>query len=153
MDEEQNPPRRLTLKPKEIVPTDERPRPGDGTALSVELMHRMNQAAEARAAARLWRSMSWTRMASGSGIARGASSGRTLAAKANPKDELIAMPARRRSRRNRDFLLLLSCAGVAALVLGIVFRNNLPVIGLALAAIAMLVLVLAWVLFGVMDRY
>ena len=50
MDDELPPVRRLALKPKEIFPTEERSLPGDGTALSVELMHRMNQDAEARAA-------------------------------------------------------------------------------------------------------
>ena len=153
MDEEQQPPRRLTLKAKEIVPTDERSRPGDGTALSVELMHRMNEAAEARAAARARPEGELLGIPDPDAIRVHDMLRHSLGAKASPKDELIAMPARRRSRRNRDFLLLLSCAGVAALVLGIVFRNNLPVVGLALAAIAMLVLVFAWILFGVMDRY
>ena len=63
------------------------------------------------------------------------------------------MPEKRRSRRRRDFLLLLGCSGTATLFLCYVFRDNMQVIGLALSGIAMLTLMLTWVLFGVMERY
>src|ERR1700690_4247031 len=39
----------LVLKPKEIVPTDSRALPGDGTAISVRLIHKQNQVAEEKA--------------------------------------------------------------------------------------------------------
>jgi len=144
--------RRLALKPKEIVPTEERSLPGDGTALSVELMHSMNRNAEARAALQ-------PRLAGGGGeedpeairvadILR-----QNLAAQPDPRDTLIAMPEKRVSRRRRDFLLLLSCSGSAALFIGYIFRNSMQMAGLALSGIAMLTLMLTWVLFGVMERY
>ena len=41
--------RHLALKPKEIVPTDSRALPGDGTAISVRLIHKQNQVAEEKA--------------------------------------------------------------------------------------------------------
>jgi hypothetical protein len=39
----------LVLKPKEIVPTDAPSRPGDGNAISVQLIHQQNAAAESKA--------------------------------------------------------------------------------------------------------
>ena len=46
MDDKEPPIRRLVLKPKEVIPTDSVSRPGDGTAISVRLMHKENQIAE-----------------------------------------------------------------------------------------------------------
>jgi hypothetical protein len=46
MDDKEPPTRRLVLKPKEVVPTDTVSRPGDGTAISVRLMHATNRVAE-----------------------------------------------------------------------------------------------------------
>src|ERR1017187_520604 len=48
MDDENPDTRHLVLKPKEIVPMDRPSRPGDGTAISVQLMHRENVVAEAK---------------------------------------------------------------------------------------------------------
>jgi hypothetical protein len=42
----------LKLKPKEITPTEGRALPGDGSAISVQLIHRQNQIAEEKAAKR-----------------------------------------------------------------------------------------------------
>ena len=38
----------LVLKPKEIIPTDRLSRTGDGTAISVQLIHEQNRIAEER---------------------------------------------------------------------------------------------------------
>ncbi len=46
MDDEKPDTRHLVLKPKEIVPVDKPARPGDGTAISVQLIHRENALAE-----------------------------------------------------------------------------------------------------------
>ena len=46
MDDEKPDTRHLVLKPKEVVPTDPPSRPGDGTAISVQLIHRQNRLAE-----------------------------------------------------------------------------------------------------------
>ena len=50
MEDEKPDTRHLVLKPKEIELTEERSRPGDGTAISVQLIHRQNVLAEEKAA-------------------------------------------------------------------------------------------------------
>lgn len=52
MDDEKPDTRHLVLKPKEIVPTENAARPGDGTAISVQLIHRENVLAEQKASNR-----------------------------------------------------------------------------------------------------
>jgi len=175
-DEERPPGRRLTLKPKEIEKTETAARPGDGTAISVALMHRQNQIAEAR--------KSLGRRDGGPPPAPGAPGGSApLAPKqveptevaARPGDgtaisvalihrqnrlaeerrgpQLVALPRRRMSKRTRDFWFLVMLAG---LVVG-VFLTQLPwtratlVLGLVLVGFA--AGMLAWVMFGVMDDY
>jgi hypothetical protein len=48
MDDELPPKRRLSLKPREVEPVDKVARAGDGTAISVKLIHRENQLAAER---------------------------------------------------------------------------------------------------------
>jgi hypothetical protein len=153
MDEDKPPVRRLVLRPKEIIPTEERSLPGDGSAISVSLMHRQNEIAEAKAVG----------MSSGEQAppaARDEAAIRVhdilrqnLIAAADPRSELIAMPARRTSRRNRDFMLVLGVALAAAGALSFVFREDRRVIALALVGVVVLTLVLAWILYGVMEKY
>lgn len=52
MNDEKPSTKHLVLKPKEIVPTDKLARPGDGTAISVQLFHQQNMNADLKAAAR-----------------------------------------------------------------------------------------------------
>lgn len=52
MEEEKPNTSHLVLKPKEIVPTDPPSRPGDGTAISVQLFHQQNKLAEERLSGR-----------------------------------------------------------------------------------------------------
>ena len=66
---------------------------------------------------------------------------------------LIAMPRRRRSRRHRDFALVLGGAGVSFAVLAFVFIRNLPFLGLATFGIVFTTAILGWIIYGVMDRY
>ena len=153
MDEDKPPVRRLVLRPKEIIPTEERSLPGDGSAISVSLMHRQNEIAEAKAVG----------MSSGEQAppaARDEAAIRVhdilrqnLIAAADPRSELIAMPARRTSRRNRDFMLVLGVALAVAGALSFVFREDRRVIALALVGVVVLTLVLAWILYGVMEKY
>ena len=67
--------------------------------------------------------------------------------------ELIAMPPRRKSRRNRDFVLLLSCAVLCFGSLAAVFKHDMQVVALALFGIVFLTVILGWIMYGVMDRY
>src|SRR5580658_5753334 len=50
MDDEKPDTRHLVLKPKVIELTEERSRPGDGTAISVQLIHKQNALAQEKAA-------------------------------------------------------------------------------------------------------
>lgn len=52
MDDEQPPVRRLKLKAKEVDPIDKVARAGDGSAISVQLMHQVNKLADEKAAGR-----------------------------------------------------------------------------------------------------
>jgi hypothetical protein len=71
---------------------------------------------------------------------------------ANPEPEITPMP-RGRSRRNRDFAVVLAAALVSASVLAFVFRSSPQVAGMAFLAIGMATAVCAWVIYGIMDRY
>jgi hypothetical protein len=178
-DDPQPPKRRLALKPREVEPVDKVARPGDGTAISVKLIHRENQLAEGRQPG------SWSGDLMTPPEAAGEPEGdpsifkpkeitpidapskpgdegaisvqgmlhRNLAAAADTAPELIAMPVRRRSRRNRDFLLLLGCAALSVGVLAVVFREDRQMVALALFGIVFTTVILAWVMYGIMDRY
>jgi hypothetical protein len=179
MEDERPQVRRLVLKAKEIDPLDKVARPGDGTAISVQLIHQANKNAEARSRSPLFGGPAesstggWDALGDPSasttkegqpgeprsgkddeseisveGILR---ENRTASDESTP--ELIAMPPRRKSRRNRDFVLLLACALSSWGVLAYVFRTDMQLVGLALFGIVFLTVMLAWVMFGIMDRY
>lgn len=179
MDDEKPPVRRLGLKPREVILTDTVSRTGDGTEISIPLMLMENQLAEARLAREgpRIRSEPATAAAESPGepsvfkqkeivhtdqpalpgdeeaIAVDDILRQNHAAARASEPELIAMPVRRRSRRSRDFAVILVTAASAAGILATVFRHDLPVIGLALAGIAFATLIFTWILFGVMDKY
>jgi hypothetical protein len=153
MDEDKPPVRRLVLRPKEIIPTEERSLPGDGSAISVSLMHRQNEIAEAKAVGMPSGEQAPPAARDEAAIRVHDILRQNLIAAADPRSELIAMPARRTSRRNRDFMLVLGVALAAAGALSFVFREDRRVIALALVGVVVLTLVLAWILYGVMEKY
>lgn len=153
MDEEKPPARRLVLKPREVVPTEERSLPGDGTAISVGLIHSQNKVAEAKAAAAVRPDPEPEAAQDPDAIKVHDMLRQNLMAAADPKSELIAMPARRGSRRNRDFALVMGVAIAAMGLLALVSRGDPRVMALALVGIGTLALVLAWIIYFVMDRY
>jgi hypothetical protein len=63
------------------------------------------------------------------------------------------MPAPRKSRRNRDFAVLLGAAVLSTGVVVAVFRRDAEIISLALFGIVFTAAILAWIIYGVMDRY
>ncbi|HEY5227698.1 MAG TPA: hypothetical protein VIJ19_04100, partial [Opitutaceae bacterium] len=67
--------------------------------------------------------------------------------------ELIPMPKPRRSRRMRDFGFLVGAAAVAVGGLLLVFRHDREMVALAMFIVVFVAVILAWVIFGVMDRY
>jgi hypothetical protein len=72
---------------------------------------------------------------------------------ANEREGLIAMPKPRRSRRRQDFMLILGLGAAATGVLMLIFRSDAQIIGLGMFAIVFLTVILAWIMFGVMDKY
>jgi hypothetical protein len=177
MEDEKPPVRRLTLKPKEVIPTDQVARPGDGTAISVQLMHRENKLADDKREGVEPDSEAPYPGAAPSPAAvpfqpapADAEPGETpqppadepmevgdmLRANqmaANEAEGLIAMPPPRRSRRRQDFMVLLGLAAGATAVLMVVFRQDEQVMALGMFAIVFLTVILAWVMFGIMDKY
>jgi hypothetical protein len=179
MDDEKPPKRRLSLKQKDVEPVDKVARPGDGTAISVKLIHRENQLAADRPPGS-WQGDLMTPPDVEGHIEAGPSpfkpkeispmdppSGpggedaisvakmlhRNQAAAAASTPELIAMPVRRRSRRHRDFIVLLSCAALSFGALALIFRQDRQMVALGLFGIVFATVILAWIMYGVMDRY
>jgi hypothetical protein len=177
MDEEKPPVRRLTLKPREVVPTDQAARSGDGTAISVQLMHRENKLADDKRAG-MEPDMAAPHPGSPpetapaapvrggetpapAGLPEAQADGvidvsdmlRANQLAANDREGLIEMPKPRRSRRRQDFALLLGIGAAATAVLLVVFRSDTQIVAMGIFAIAFLTVILAWVMFGVMDKY
>jgi|CZKI01.1.fsa_nt_gi hypothetical protein len=178
-DDEDPPVRRFALKPKEITPTETAARPGDGTAISVELIHRQNEIAARRPSLRKGddhpqsppgemgapggragfgpKEITPTEMAARPGDGTAISvelihrQNRIAGERLGP--EIIALPAKRRSKRTRDFILLVTVAGglAGALVLQLPRTPGTLVMWLVLVIVA--AMLLAWVMFGVMDDY
>lgn len=170
---------RLALKAREVDPVDTVARTGDGTEISVKLMHKVNQLAEQRPPGSLmgdpaapppaadglegdpsvFRQKEITltdppyavddeEAISVSGMLH-----RNHAAAIDSGPKLIAMPVRRRSKRSRDFIVLLSGALLSVGVLGVFFRDDKQMVALALFGIVFLTVILTWVMYGIMDRY
>jgi hypothetical protein len=187
MEEDPPQPRRLKLKAKEISPVDQVARAGDGTAISVQLMHKMNQLAAEKAAAGAEAGTTYSGAAPRPAAIPFGPTARTDAPRkvaepdpgtelaevlepepenisvqdmllanklaAEERDKIVAMPPRRRSRRRQDFALILGVGAAATGTLMLVFRHDAQLIGLGMFAIVFLTVILAWIMFGVMDRY
>lgn len=178
-DDETPPVRKLVLRHKEITPTDTPARLGDGTAISVRLIHQQNEVAarrnESRGSAHAplgstpesavpveaprfkRKDIELTNPSSKAGDGTEISAGLILQANrlahAKHEPELIPMPSRRRSRRMRDYIFL---EAVAVALLGsfvYVMPRSMNFLLLGLCLLAIYSGVLAWILFGVMDDY
>ena len=176
MDDEKPNTSHLVLKPKVIIPTDAPSRPGDGTAISAQLIHSQNKAAE-----------EWSRSRRKKGAPLPlAPAEPALAPIFKPKElspldppskpgdeEAIRVAdillqnriaeersgwgrikrwSKRKSRRGRDFIIL-----VGGFDLGIVLLMRLMPSGVTLiygtAAITLVTSMFGWILFFVMDDY
>jgi hypothetical protein len=181
MADEQDPPvRKLVLKPKEVVtPTDTVSRPGDGTEISVQLIHKQNAAAEERAAIRMathppvegpdvdpapaestvFAPKEFTRTDTPSIPGDGTAISASLILQENRINEqkyapeVIAMPPRRRSKRKRDFILMVTVGILLVGGLLLVIPKTVGSLTLAVFFIVFFSAVLAWIMFGVMDDY
>jgi hypothetical protein len=177
MDDETPPVRRLTLRRKDVILTDHVARTGDGTAISVQLIHQQNRIAAERSAAKSGDAPLPGQAPRPTAIpfhprkAPAQPEGGALApvddetisihgmlranqaAATQAEPELIAMPAPRRSRRRQDFAIILGAAAGAFGILVAVFRHDSQMIALGMFVIVFAIVILAWIMFGVMDRY
>jgi hypothetical protein len=178
MDDEKPDTRHLVLKPKEIVPMDSVARPGDGTAISVQLMHRQNMLAAEKASGR--------RPDKVADLARPAQPQPELPPvfkvpeivpldpPSKPGDEEaikvhdILMQNRvaeekagwgrikrwtgRKSKRNRDFILLVGGLDITIAMVMKVLNNPVTMI-YGIAAIVLATSTISWVMFVVNDDY
>jgi hypothetical protein len=178
MDDEKPDTRHLVLKPKEIVPMDKVCRPGDGTAISVRLIHRENALAEAKSSGRKRRPPA--------PLADRPQAEPPLPPVFRPKEiEPLDPPSRagdedaisvpkillenhvaelqsglgrvkrrkgRTSRRNRDFFLLVGGLDLAIAVYIKVMSNSVSTI-YGVAGITLVTSTFAWIMFVVNDDY
>jgi hypothetical protein len=180
MPEEEIPPvRKLVLKPREVTPTDSVSRLGDGTEISVRLMHKQNELAAEKAAIRraTHPPMPVPEMnvppaepsvfapkeivptdppsLPGDGTAVSANlilkENRLTADKHAP--EIIAMPPKRRSRRTRDFIVLVALVNLGVLGLVLLLPRTIGSLILGFFLVVFVTVTLAWIMFGVMDEY
>jgi hypothetical protein len=167
----------LVLKPKEIVPTDRRALPGDGTAISVQLIHGQNRIAEEKAS-------------EGKRRGRPAAPAKPAAAppppgfkaaeieRVNPAvrpddEEAISVPEilkenkiaevesgladvkppqRRKSRRNRDFILLVGTIDTAIIIYMRVMQDTVAFV-YGIAGITLVTSMSAWIMYVVNEDY
>jgi hypothetical protein len=176
-DDETPPVRKLVLKAKDITPTDSAARVGDGTAISVRLMHKVNELAERESGGRGTANPDMetpaappeapspfarrdvdltdapTQTADGTAISASLILKQNRIAEERHAPELIALPTRRRSKRMLDFLLLEAVGSLldGGLVLALPTTIGSLVLGLFL--FVFFTAMLAWIIFGVMDDY
>lgn len=178
MEDEKPDTRHLVLKPKEVVPMDKPSRAGDGTAISVQLIHRENVLAEKKG----FRAAKPGRIP----LADRAEPREVLSPVFRPKEvspldppshpgdeEAITVPdillenriaeersgwgrlkrwRRRKSRRNRDFLLVVGGLDIAVGI-GMKFMPSTVTTIYGLAAIVLVTTTCTWVMFVVNDDY
>jgi hypothetical protein len=177
MDDEKPDTRHLALKPKVIELTEERSRPGDGTAISVQLIHKQNALAQEKAAKEKRRGRSAPSPPAAEPAPAPVFKPREIVPTdlpAKPGDEeSISVPdillenqiaehqsgwwrvkgrKRRKSRRNRDFLLLVGGLDLAIAVLMRVMSNTVSTI-YGVAGITLITSTFAWIMFVVNDDY
>jgi hypothetical protein len=170
---------RFKLKPREVESSEPLSRPGDGTEISVALIHRQNQLAAERHAAEVPQETSVDgteeevrsgavdpflpkdagleeeRAESSEGLAISIKEflkeNREAVRKYSP--ELIILRARGIPRQHRDFAIVV---GIAALVLGPIafaFRDDSRIVDLTIMCLVFVAALFAWIIYGIMDRY
>jgi hypothetical protein len=180
MPDDENPPgRRLVLKPKEVERTDSVARPGDGTEISVRLIHLQNKVAEERSSLGHWDGLPrspadgadepgrspllgfkevtptdpFARPGDGTAVSVALIHRQNRLAAEKRGMEIVAMPPRRRSRRTRDFILIMAAAGSAVTVIMLQLPRTRGTLIMGLIILAYVAAVFAWLMFGVMDDY
>jgi hypothetical protein len=168
----------LVLKPKEVVRTDALARPGDGTEISVQLMHQQNVVGDQKAAARKKAGDPFPAPSSGSAPPLAAA---FKLKEINPMDkpsqpgdeEAIHVPGillenrvadeisgwgrikrwtRRKSKRDRDFIYGVGGLDLVILIVMWVMKDHVAMV-FGLSAITLITSMAAWIMYGVMDDY
>jgi hypothetical protein len=178
MDDEKPSTKHLVLKAKDIVPMDRVARAGDGSAISVQLIHRQNLLAEERANRRKAANLPVADpvpmiAAPLSPIFKPKEITRTDPPFFPDDDEAITVPdillenrvaeedsgwgrvkPRRRkfSRRTRDFVLMVGLADLAVVITMRQLADSVSFI-YGISAITLLSSTVAWIMFVVMDDY
>jgi hypothetical protein len=178
MDDEKPDTRHLVLKPREIIPMDKLSRPGDGTAITVQLMHRENLLAEQKSSR--MKNDGPGPLASRVAPAEVPPSAfkpkeiTPLDPPSSPNDEeainvsdillenriadersgwgRIRRWTGRKSKRNRDFILVVGVLDLAIAICMKVMANVVTMI-YGIAAITLVTTTVAWIMFVVNDDY
>jgi hypothetical protein len=178
VDDEKPDTRHLVLKPKEVELTDARSQPGDGTAMSVQLIHEQNRLAEEKAKRR--KRPTLAEADANPVVARALPSVfrqkefTPIDPPVRPDDEeAISVPGillenriaedrsgwgrlkrrkRRKSKRNRDFLLLVGGLDLTIAILMKVLSSPVTMV-YGISAIVLVTTTFAWIMFVVNDDY
>lgn len=178
MDDEKPSTKQFVLKQKDIIPIDQPARPGDGTALSVQLIHKMNQVAEEKGR-RALKEHEDLRKAPPivSSVTPHVLKTKDIdpidkAAHAGDEEAILVpdlllenrvaeeesgyravKPRKRRvSRRNRDFFLILVPVD-AAIIAFMIKYFTVVIFAFGLGALALITSMMTWIMFMVMDDY
>jgi hypothetical protein len=178
MEDEKPSTKRLALRPKVIIPTDTVARPGDGTAISVQLMHEQNRVGDQKAAER--------RKKGDPFLPASEASEPALAPVFKPKDispmDQPSYPGdeeavhvhdillenriaedlsgwgrlkswtKRKSRRDRDFIVGVGGMDLAIIIMMRVMPGETTLV-FGLSAITLFTTMAAWIMYMVMDDY
>ena len=178
MEDEKPSTKRLALKPRVMTPTDTVSRPGDGTAISVQLMHEQNRVGEQKAAQRKIKGDPFLPPSDATEPA--------LSPVFKPKDisltdqpsypgdeEAVHVPdlllenriaedlsgwgrikswTKRKSKRDRDFIFGVGGMDLAILIMMRVMPSQSTFV-FGLSAITLFTTMAAWVMYMVMDDY
>ena len=176
MDDEKPDTRHLVFKPKEIVLTDTPSRPGDGTAISAQLIHRQNLVAEERAEFRRKSGIPFPTPKADPVLAPAfkAKELTPVNSPVRPGDEAaINVPKillqnhiaekrsgwgrirhwrKRKSRRTRDFIIFVGGLDLA-IAFAMMEMHDFITLTYGIAAITLVTSVFGWVMFFVMEDY
>ncbi len=164
----------LVLKPKEIVPMDPRSMPGDGSAISVQLIHQQNRLAEERSKKRVKKGLFLPSPEPKLPAGFKAPEITPMDAPAAPGDpSIVSVPEmllenriaeersgwgrirhwrRRKSRRTRDFILLVGGTDLLVIILMRAMPGVVTMV-YGLSALVLVTVCFGWIMFFVVDDY